>query len=77
MVSFGSIFGVVSLAGQMGSATGLFFTGWALDVSGGYTVPFRVLAAVDLVGAALIALARLPARDRTAAARVDTAPSRP
>lgn len=58
MVSFGSIYGVVSLAGQFGSAAGLFFTGWAVDRSGGYTVPFRVLVVVDLMAAALIFLAR-------------------
>ena len=36
LVSYGSIYGVMSLAGSLGSAAGLFFTGWALDWSGGY-----------------------------------------
>ncbi len=60
LVSYGTIYGVVSLAGSMGSAAGLLFTGWALDHSGSYSMPFRVLAAVNLVAALAVSFARRP-----------------
>lgn len=60
LVSYGTIYGVVSLAGSLGSACGLFFTGWALDASGGYDVPFRVLAGINAVAAVVISFARAP-----------------
>ena len=47
------------------SAVGLFFTGWALDASGGYTTPFRVLAVVNAVAAIVVSFARLPAVARS------------
>ncbi len=65
LVSYGAIFGVVSLAGSLGSAVGLLFTGWALDASGGYTTPFRVLAVVNTVAAIVVSFARLPAVARS------------
>lgn len=60
LVSYGTIYGVISLAGSMGSAAGLLFTGWALDNSGSYAMPFRVLAAVNMVAALAVSFARLP-----------------
>jgi sugar phosphate permease len=60
LVSYGAIYGVISLASQLGSACGLFFTGWALDRSGTYTMPFRILAALNAVAALTIAFARKP-----------------
>ena len=60
LVSFGTIFGVISLAGSLGSAAGLFFTGWALDASGSYDFPFRVLAAVNAVAAVVVWFAARP-----------------
>ena len=60
LVSYGSIYGVVSLAGSLGSAAGLLFTGWALDASGGYAVPFRVLAGVNAVAAVIVSFAKRP-----------------
>ncbi len=56
--SFGTIYGVVSLAGQLGSGVGLVFIGWAHDVTGGYTVPFVILAGVNLLAAVIITFAR-------------------
>ena len=47
-----------SLAGQLGSGVGLVFIGWAHDVTDSYTVPFVVLAAVNLVAAMVITFAR-------------------
>jgi sugar phosphate permease len=67
LVSYGTIYGMVSLAGSMGSAGGLLFTGWAVDHSNGnYTMPFRVLAAINFLAAVLVSFARkpLPAVDR-------------
>ncbi len=63
MVSYGTIYGVVSLAGSMGSAGGLLFTGWAVDSSGGYTMPFRVLALINALAAVLISFARVARED--------------
>lgn len=61
LVSYGAIYGVVSLASQLGSACGLFFTGWGLDHSGSYVMPFRVLAAINALAALTIFFARKPA----------------
>lgn len=60
LVSYGTIYGVVSLAGSLGSAVGLFFTGWALDWSGGYAIPFRVLAGVNALAAVVVSFAHRP-----------------
>lgn len=66
MQSFGTVYGVVSLSGQLGSGLGLVFMGWARDAADSYAVPFTVLAAVNLVAAAVITFAR-PVPDVTAA----------
>jgi MFS family permease len=58
VMSFGAIYGVVALAGQAGSGGGLVFMGWMHDRTDGYTVPFTVLAVVNLVAAAVITGAR-------------------
>ena len=58
MLSFGTVYGVVALSGQIGSGVGLVFMGWARDASGGYTTPFLVLAGANLLAAAAISLAR-------------------
>ena len=58
ILSFGTVYGVVSLAGQLGSGIGLVFIGWAHDATDGYTVPFVVLAALNLVAAMVITFAR-------------------
>jgi sugar phosphate permease len=58
ILSFGTVYGVVSLAGQLGSGLGLVFMGWAHDAADGYTVPFVVLAALNLVAAMIITFAR-------------------
>jgi sugar phosphate permease len=62
IVSFGTVYGVVSLAGQLGSGVGLVFLGWAHDATEGYTVPFIVLAVVNVAAALVVTFARpLPA----------------
>ncbi len=64
MVSFGAIYGVVSLSGSVGSGIGLLFMGWAVDRFDGYDIPFRVLAVVNLVAAGCVALAGRPLPQR-------------
>jgi sugar phosphate permease len=70
VLSFGTVYGVVSLAGQLGSGLGLVFMGWAHDATDSYAVPFVVLAAVNLLAAVVITFARpvpvLATRIRTA-----------
>jgi sugar phosphate permease len=58
MLSFGTVYGVVSLVGQLGSGAGLVFMGWAHDLAGSYTVPFTVMAVVNLIAAVVIFFAR-------------------
>ena len=61
MASFGTIYGVVSLSGQVGSGVGLIGVGWLHDSTNGYTVPFLVVAAIDILAALVVAMTRLPA----------------
>ena len=78
ILSFGAVYGAVSLAGQLGSGVGLIFIGWAHDATDGYTVPFVVLAAVNLVAAAIITLARpIPALTGAPERRGDAIPHPP
>jgi sugar phosphate permease len=77
ILSFGTVYGVVSLAGQLGSGVGLVFMGWAHDVTNGYTVPFVVLAALNLVAAAIITFARPVPSDTTTVATAGVVEVRP
>ncbi len=58
MVSFGAVFGLISLAGQAGSGIGPIGVGWLHDQTGGYTVPFTVTAALTYLAAVVILFAR-------------------
>jgi sugar phosphate permease len=60
LVSFGTVFGLVSLVGQAGSGLGPFAVGWLEDRTGGYTTPFTITAAATLVAAVAIAVMRPP-----------------
>ena len=60
-VSFGAVFGLVSLVGQTGSGAGPFLVGWLEDRSGGYSTPFVVTAVATLLAAAVVAALRPPA----------------
>jgi nitrate/nitrite transporter NarK len=72
ILSFGTVYGVVSLAGQLGSGLGLVFMGWAHDATDGYTVPFVVLAMLNLVAAVIITFARpVPSPTTTVATAVE------
>jgi len=77
MLSFGTVYGVVSLAGQLGSGAGLVFMGWAHDATGGYTIPFVVLAALNLVAAMIITFARPVPSDTTNVATAGVVEVRP
>lgn len=58
LVSFGSVFGVIMLAGQVGSGLGPFGVGWLEDVTGGYATPFVVTACLTFAGALCILAVR-------------------
>jgi sugar phosphate permease len=62
MVSFGSIFGLISLAGQVGSSVGPILVGAVHDATGGYTIPFLIMAALTYLAAIVVWFAR-PARE--------------
>jgi sugar phosphate permease len=69
LVSFGSVFGLISLAGQIGSGGGPFLVGVLEDQTGGYVVPFTITAVMTYAAALIILMAR-PIRASEAAARV-------
>jgi MFS family permease len=70
LVSFGAIFGLVSLAGQAGSGVGPFAVGLMEDQSGGYGLPFTLTAFVTYLAAVVVLFARpvrVPATEAPAA----------
>ncbi|MBI2766447.1 MAG: MFS transporter [Chloroflexi bacterium] len=58
LVSFGSVYGLISLAGLAGSAAGPVVVGYLRDSTGGYGVPFTVTALLTYLAAAAIVFAR-------------------
>jgi predicted MFS family arabinose efflux permease len=58
MVSFGAIFGLISLAGQVGSGLGPIGVGVLHDQTDGYTVPFTITAILTYAAAVAIVFAR-------------------
>jgi MFS family permease len=66
MASFATVYGVISLASQVGSGLGLIGVGWLHDTTGGYRAPFLVVAALDVVAAAVVARTRTPAAQASA-----------
>ena len=58
MVSFGAIFGLISLAGQVGSGLGPILVGWLQDRTGSYAIPFTVVAIATYAAAAAILIVR-------------------
>ncbi|GIW13701.1 MAG: MFS transporter [Tepidiforma sp.] len=73
MVSFGSIFGLISLAGQVGSGLGPIGVGIIHDATDGYTVPFTITAILTYIAAVAVLFAR-PAPARAAEAAAPSAP---
>ena len=57
-MSFGAVFGLISMAGQVGSSLGPIGVGFLHDQGGSYTVPFTVTAVLTYVAAAIVLLAR-------------------
>ena len=68
MVSFGTVFGLISLAGQAGSGLGPFGVGFLEDQTGGYTVPFTITALLCYSAAVVILFARPSKQPERAAA---------
>jgi len=58
VVSFGSVFGLISLATQTSSGFGPFLVGWLDDRTGSYSVPFVITAILTFAAAAAVSLAR-------------------
>jgi sugar phosphate permease len=58
IVSFGAVFGLVALAGQVGSGIGLWCVGLLEDATGSYTVPFLMTAGLTYLAAVVISFAR-------------------
>lgn len=67
VVSFGTVFGLVSLASQASSGLGPFLVGWLEDRTGGYDLPLTVAALVTIAASLLVLLAR-PIREEVPAA---------
>lgn len=65
MVSFGAVFGLISLAGQAGSGLGPIGVGVLEDATGSYTVPFTITAGLTYLAAVAVFFAR-PAKLRAA-----------
>jgi sugar phosphate permease len=66
MVSFGTVFGLVNLVGQVGAGAGPFGIGFLHDRTGGYGIPFTVTAILTYLAAVVILFAR-PAKLSSAA----------
>jgi MFS family permease len=58
LVSFGAIFGLVSLAGQVGSGLGPIGVGVVHDATDGYGVPFTITALLTYAAAGAVLFAR-------------------
>ena len=58
MVSFGAVFGLISMAGQLGSSLGPIGVGFLHDQGDSYIIPFTVTAVLTYVAAAIVLLAR-------------------
>ena len=58
IVSFGAIFGVINLVGQVGAGAGPFGIGYLHDRTGGYGIPFTVTAILTYLAAGVILFAR-------------------
>ncbi|MGF1595751.1 MAG: MFS transporter [Acidimicrobiales bacterium] len=64
LMSFGTVYGMVSLVGQIGSGLGLIGLGRLIDASG-YTSGFLMLAAFDVVAAVVVMGASPPPAEAT------------
>ena len=60
LVSFGAMFGVVSMASQIASGAGPLLVGALEDATGSYDTPFLVTAGLTLAAAVVVLLVRTP-----------------
>jgi len=67
MVSFGTVFGLVSLIGQVGSGAGPLAVGLIEDATGGYGVAFASTAVATLVAAVIVGVGARSPRARPSA----------
>ncbi|MDA0269954.1 MAG: MFS transporter [Chloroflexi bacterium] len=58
VVSFGAVFGIISMSGQMASDFGPFVIGLLDDRTGSYTTSFTITATATLIAAVVVLLAR-------------------
>ena len=58
--NFATILGISQVPMNLAMMFAPLLAGWAFDTQGSYTIPFLALAALNLLGAALIFLARTP-----------------
>ncbi len=66
LVSFGAVFGLVNLVGQVGAGAGPFGIGYLRDQTGGYAIPFTVTALLTYLAAVVILFARPAKREQPA-----------
>lgn len=64
ITSFGTVFGLISLASQIGSGLGPVSVGWLADRTGSYAVPFTAIALATYAAAGAVLFVR-PARPAT------------
>ncbi|MDO9443983.1 MAG: hypothetical protein Q7K37_01605 [Dehalococcoidia bacterium] len=57
-MSIRTVFGIISMAGQMSSGFGPFAIGFLDDRTGSYTTSFTITACITLVAAVIVILAR-------------------
>ena len=57
-ISFGTIYGFITMASSVSSGTGPALVGWLDDSTGSYTLPFTLMAAFALAAAVAITFAR-------------------
>jgi len=62
MVSFGTVFGLVTMIGQVGSGLGPLAIGLIEDATGGYGAAFATSATATALSAIVIGLGARPAR---------------
>ena len=58
MISFGSVFGIIAMSGQIGSAMGPLVIGFLEEYTGGYDIPFTCVAITTYLAAFVILAAR-------------------
>ena len=58
MLSFGSVFGIIAMSGQIGSAMGPLIIGFLEEYTGGYDLPLTCVAITTYLAAFVVLVAR-------------------